>query len=667
VPRLVVVLSALVFAPLALAARPGADVPQLVFPPVDAERLLAEDAARDDNGPLRFADPIPVAITPETDGAWDVDADGTRTWQLRIQVPAATDLNLGFTRFELPEGASLSVVGEEDDSLLGPYARNAATAGQLWTPVVGGDRVLVTLSVPAGAPDPDLVIGQVGAGYRHFARDPWHLDTPTTQCRVDVACPEGDPWRDEIDSVAMFSLAGAWMCSGTLVMDVPRTWTPYFLTAAHCNVRSAADASTVVTYFNYQVTDCGGVRNGPLNQSISGSFFKARRADVDVCLLELSAMPPPAFHAYWAGWDRTDVPPLASVHIHHPNINEKEIAFNYDPLTYSDSCLPGGTGVNTHWLVDGYELGITEQGSSGSGIWNVANHRVVGWLSAGTATCSVPDGYDCYGRFAIGWNGTSSAVRLHDWLDPDGTNPAGIDGARPGVIVSPPVAFGDSCPLGPGDGNGQIEPGETATLLIFLTTEANSEFTSVQGTLSSTTPGVTIPGPAATWPDLIGGGIFLSNAPHLVVQVDETVACGTRLDFVLTVTAAEGGPFDLPFSIDMPPPATCAICTAPCVVGEIANVPPANVLRVRKGAPGVVVLSYPQTTWCGGAIQVRMASTARPAALPGSWPNDPSFTDVTALDQDPGPDFAIDPPNDNRYFLVVETNADSTPGPSGSY
>jgi len=664
VPRLVLSLSfLLLLSPFARAARPDAGVPQLVFPPIDAERLLAEDAARTDGGPLRFAEPILVAITPATDGAWKNDQDGGRTWRLRIHVPAATDLNLGFTRFDLPDGASLSVVGEEEDRLVGPFARSSATEGQLWTPVVVGDRALVTLHVPAGAPDPEIVLGQIGAGYRHFGRDPWHLDSP---CSLDVACPEGDPWRDEIDSVAMYSLDGTWQCSGTLVMDVPRTWTPYFLTAAHCDVRDAVDAATVVTYFNYQVAECAGPRGAPLDQSIVGSLFRARRADVDVCLLELSSCPPAAYHPYWAGWDRTDFPPQATVHIHHPNIDEKEIAFNDDPLTTSDSCLVGGAGIDSHWHVDDYERGITERGSSGSGIWDASNHRVVGWLSAGTATCSVPDGYDCYGRFAIGWNGASAATRLRDWLDPGGNSPPGVDGGRPGIVLAPPVTFADSCPGGPGDGDGEAEPGETIELLAFLTTEACAEYTSVTGYVSSSSPWVTMIDSAATWPDLVGGGTFLSNAPHPTARIDEGAPCGTQLDFELTAWATEGGPFVIPFSIDMPAPATCDICAAPCVVNEIAEAPP-DVLRVRKGAPGIVVLSYPQTTWCGGAIQVRMAHEVEPATRPGSWPTDPDFADVTSLDMDPGIDFAIDPPDDNRYFLVVETKADGTPGPSGSY
>jgi hypothetical protein len=61
-----------------------------------------------------------------------------------------------------------------------------------------------------------------------------------------------------------------------------------------------------------------------------------------------------------------------------------------------------------------------------------------------------------------------------------------------------------------------------------------------------------------------------------------------------------------------------------------------------------------------------MAITARPATLPGTWPTDPEFVDVTAQDVDGGPSFRHVPPAGNAYYLVAET-LPSGPGPSGHY
>jgi len=674
VPRFLSVLTLALLACLrpAFAARPAADVPQLVFPPVDAERLLAEDAARKDGSPLRIADGIDVAITPMTDGSWTGDTEGARTWQLRIRVPAATDLNFGFTRFHLPDGASLRLVGEEDQRVLGPYADDAGMEGELWTPVLAGDAVLLQLEIPAGAPDADLELGRIGAGYRGFGRNPGSVLRPDSgACNIDVACPEGDPWRDEIDSVAVYTSngelppngSGTLLCTGSLVMDVRRTFTPWFLSANHCGV-SASNDQTVVTYWNYETAQCGGARNGPLDEAVIGSTFTARRSDADFLLLELSSAPPAAFHPYWAGWDRSDVPPSGTVTIHHPAVDEKAISFNDDPLTFRNSCIGGG--LDTHWNVDNYELGTTENGSSGSGLLSVDNRRIVGVLSGGAAWCGNTE-FDCYGRFAVGWDGPTPAQRLRDWLDPDGVNPPGVDGSRPDpTITIDSVFISDTCDAGgAGDANGELEPDESAVLVVTLVAN-NGGFTGVQAELATSTVGVAIPGRTAAWPDLVAESPAVSLAPHLRIRTGMALACGDRLNLTLSVRAAGGARFQIPFSIDMPAPATCVPCLAPCTVEEIAS-PPLGVLRARKGVGGEVVLSYPQATWCGGAIQVRMSPTARPAIGPGIWPNDPPFADVTSQDTDLGPEFVHDPPDDNRYYLVVETDSGGGPGPSGSY
>src|SRR5699024_550021 len=49
-------------------------------------------------------------------------------------------------------------------------------------------------------------------------------------------------------------------------------------------------------------------------------------------------------------------------------------------------------------------------------------------------------GYDCYGKFAIAWDGASANRRLSDWLDPDGVNPPGIDGTDPENFELVPAA-----------------------------------------------------------------------------------------------------------------------------------------------------------------------------------------------------------------------------------
>src|SRR6185436_11249883 len=115
--------------------------------------------------------------------------------------------------------------------------------------------------------------------------------------------------------------------------------------------------------------------------------------------------------------------------IHHPSGEEKAVSFSTTSLTTVNSCIGSG-GSATHWQVF-WSDGVTEAGSSGSGIWDPSTHRLVGTLSGGFSSCSNPGSPDCYGKLAVAWSsGSTAATRLRDWLDPQNiglTSSAGVD------------------------------------------------------------------------------------------------------------------------------------------------------------------------------------------------------------------------------------------------
>ena len=159
----------------------------------------------------------------------------------------------------------------------------------------------------------------------------------------------------------------------------------------------------------------------------------------DFTAVELNTSIPEAAQVYYSGWDRSGVAPQGSVGIHHPAGHEKRISFNDDPLTTMQNCIISTTDTTTHWRVDNWELGTTEGGSSGSGLWNPANGLLVGVLSGGTAACGV-SGYDCYGRLSAAWEATSqtgSTVRAA--FDRSGTNPQTMPGK--GTCDAPAVTL----------------------------------------------------------------------------------------------------------------------------------------------------------------------------------------------------------------------------------
>lgn len=113
--------------------------------------------------------------------------------------------------------------------------------------------------------------------------------------------------------------------------------------------------------------------------------------------------------------------------------------------------------------------------------------------------------------------------------------PAVFHAAQQGVTIT------DTCPsAGPGNHNGILEPGEVATLPITLTNDGTIGLSSVSGTFSITTPGVTVTDGAASWPNIGIGASAVSNPNHVSVSVAQSVPCGTNLANSLLVTYSGG-------------------------------------------------------------------------------------------------------------------------------
>jgi hypothetical protein len=446
-----------------------ATIRQLVLPPTDIQAELAADEKAGVRTPLRFAVAHALNSTPTTDGTWEQLADG-RLCRLRVSAAGATDLNLGFTRFWLPEGATLHVISESEPYFQGPYtARDNKPHGQLWTPLIPGDGAVIELFVPTQAKQqPQLVLGQVGAGYRGLFHEPSGSGTPQAEadCNIDVVCPIAAAWTNEIRSVGLYTVNGVFTCSGTLIADVAGDFRNYFLTANHCGV-SPENAPTIVVYWNYQSTNCGTHGPGSLAQNQSGATFRAAKLDVDFALIELDDMPAASFGVYYSGWDRSAIAPAGGVGIHHPECDVKAISFSSNALTTVSSCIGSG-GANTHWQVI-WSLGITQPGSSGSGLWNPANHELVGTLSGGGVSCGNPTNPDCYGKFSVAWaSGSSSSDRLEDWLDPQNTGVTNVPGVDPMLttllVPAGAAVVSESC----SPTNGAINPGEPVSVSFAL-------------------------------------------------------------------------------------------------------------------------------------------------------------------------------------------------------
>ncbi|MBW8809240.1 MAG: hypothetical protein JF591_10495 [Lysobacter sp.] len=396
---------------------------------VDSRTLRDQDSARAKTAkgplPVRFAVQAAVGFDLDNSGTWQKLADG-QLWRLRIQSPGAMSHNLGITRFDMPEGAKLWLYDPAGKRVEGPYVwHNRSSHGRLWTPIIEGDEVVVEVFVPNGVARPAITIGQVNQGYRDLSET--SMDK-SGSCNNDVICPVGDPWRPQIRSVARYTISGSFLCSGQLVNNTAFDLTPYFLSAAHCNVTAAND-DTLVFYWKFESPNCGDLGGGSTSMNQTGAIFRASYAPSDFLLVELEEEPDPLFDVYYSGWDATGVAPAATVGIHHPSGDEKAISFNNNAVT---STAYGSNTVNAaanHWRVDMWEDGTTEGGSSGSCLWDASSKRCVGQLHGGAASCSATTSPDWYGKFSASWTGGgTAATRLKDWLDPGNTGIIAIDG-----------------------------------------------------------------------------------------------------------------------------------------------------------------------------------------------------------------------------------------------
>lgn len=494
-------------------ASPLASVPRLNVAATDvaAELALDQQAGGGAKGPLRVATAVTVEISPDTHGLWEATPGG-RLWRLRVRSSGATDLSLGFERFQLYDGATVHFYAETEEYVQGAFTEQEnKTHRQLWTPVLPGESLVIELFLPDGARAPELVLTKINRGYRDMFRRKNMLGLALAgACENDVVCSVGDPWRNEIRSVARYSISGLFLCSGQLINNVAGDKKNYFLTAAHCDI-TPANQATIVVYWNYQAPICGQQSGGSLAQNQSGVIFRMSKTNADTTLVELENVPDAAFNVYYAGWDRTTNVSPGAVGIHHPGGYEKSISFASTPLTTVNNCIDtGGNIFNSHWQVI-WNDGVTEQGSSGSGLWNPVTRRIVGVLSGGGSDCTTPTAPDCYGKFSVAWtNGTTAATRLRDWLDPLNLNSNSVNGLDSGLPAAALTALALSAE-GCAPTNGFYDPGESVTIAVTITNSGTIPLTNVTGTLLAGT-GVSAPGAAQSFGALTAGGAAVTRS-----------------------------------------------------------------------------------------------------------------------------------------------------------
>ncbi len=232
----------------------------------------------------------------------------------------------------------------------------------------------------------------------------------------------------------------------------------------------------------------------------------------------------------------------------------------------------------------------------------------------GTLTGTVRDGDGNLVAGAVveldnGFSAATNEFGVYTLVTSPGTYDAGVVAAlRPGC-VSPPgsvvtitnaavttrnftlsgtatLAFGGfSIDDSIGNGNGVINRNECVIINIAADNIGCATATGVSGTISTTTPGVTVT-PATSGFANIAAGQTASNTTPFILTTSSTFVCGTPIDLSGTLNSSAGS---VPFSFSVP---TCQKTIT--LTGSIAAVSPTQTGRLARN--GVVSTCAPKAT-----------------------------------------------------------------------
>ncbi len=417
------------------------------LPPLDLYDIFKEDIIndRDKSLPWRYGITRAIELNLQDDGVLTILPNGDRIWQISIKSPNAINLSINFDKFYIPDGGRLHFFNNDRTEVSKTYSSKANRPKQhLGSWFVNGDIIWVEYYQPYNvSEDPKLEISGLIHGYRmgkvnQFVEGIRGIND-SGDCNYDVNCPVGIDFDSKKDlvkkAVTILNLGNGYLCSAVLVNNTRQDKTPYLLTGNHCLDNS--DPSFWSIRFNWvsPVPVCGIEGESvdiQTNFTMSGAELRANNNLSDFALVELFNDIPGTWDISFAGWDNSGALPEYGVGIHHPNGDIMKICRDDSGAIKENA---NGTEV---WLIkgvsagngDGWEIGTTESGSSGSPLFN-EDGRIIGQLYAGQSFCDGTQNngdYDIYGRFGISWNsGASSSSRLSDWLDPDDTGQTTID------------------------------------------------------------------------------------------------------------------------------------------------------------------------------------------------------------------------------------------------
>lgn len=393
---------------------------------------IPESLNEDFQDPLLISRPVEFNWVPLSQ-EW-IKTDGRWLYLTRLEAPGVGGSGIILEHFDLEDDDRLFIYDAEGKEIHGVFfGRDLKGRQRFFAGLLPGQRWVIEVSRSVASP-PQSVPFQV-------ARIDLVPDDKVSAlgfddalpCNINVACPEGDSYRDEEKSVVRILMVlkeGMGWCSGSLMNNTAMDGTPYILTAFHCQDGYTPEYDLWRFDFKYESASCDMPTTEPGKVSYSGALRRAGFRDSDFLLLELTDEIDQGLDVWFNGWNRGTSAPSRAALIHHPAGDIKKISIEEDGVIIQNSSLKWNNGTTTpkgfHFQVI-LDKGTMEPGSSGGPLFDQDGY-VVGQLHGGMADCDTRF-LTYHGRLYRSWTGGGTAEsRLSDWLDPLGTSPVRFQG-----------------------------------------------------------------------------------------------------------------------------------------------------------------------------------------------------------------------------------------------
>lgn len=377
--------------------------------------------------------------------SWQPAPIGGMVARFKVRSPGALATRIGLKTAGLPFGTELRFAGSAapESVIHNASLREISTLlddeKRYWTPMTDGDTQLLELHAPyANAASRMEAVVEVNAVSHIFASAQDSFKAATTlkgasgACNVDAICPtQTQGYVNAKNAVAHMvfqancgngGALSSCICTGTLLNDtVPGTQIPYFYSANHC-MSTQGQANTLTTYWNYDNPVCRGadITRAQSNIVQGGATLLYNDNNSDVLLLRLNGTPPAT--AFFAGWDSAAIGgSVSTTIIHHPAGDPKKVTLGLTPASPFTTLTDMG---GASYVTSTYTSGVTEGGSSGSGVFTTdtsGSYFLRGGLLGGPSSCATagdpsnPSNRDYYSRFDLAY------PTLKQWLAPEAT------------------------------------------------------------------------------------------------------------------------------------------------------------------------------------------------------------------------------------------------------